>query len=668
MVPIMRKLYRPFCFIAAVAAMSLTSCQKESFTPGTEEGTVITVHATVEDVANATKTHIDGTQVYWDQEEQMKVVSFDDANAASNSLTEGFTPSADYTTATFTVNINTEGKTMIAGVYPASAAVEPNEYANRYKMFLPASQQATADSYDPAAYIMITKAESLPLQNNEWNASYIRAAALTRMEVSGLNDDIKSVTVTFPEGQNASGRRYFDLATGTAGEIYTDGTNKITISYSEPLAAGTTKNVWFTSWNVDVAQGETVTVKIMSDTKIYTKTFTATKAISLKENFLNIMPIDMTGATEEDASDFSGEYLIVASSGTWHYMTNEVSSKNEYFIASDSRINDNGFSSLTSVDFAAVPDIENHIWTIKSIEGGYTIENTKGEYLSLGTGKTSANYSATPVALSINKEDNGSFIIRLASSATGAYLRFNSSADPKRFTNYISGQNDVYLLPWIISTEPILTVSQPEQTVVAEAESVSFTYVAKNITGAITAVEGTDDSNIITAVSVDEASSTVNVTLTPNTEEVEKTATITLSAEGVEPVTLTIIQKAYVATGTETQATFEFANMGLENAEEIVNLTQNDITISGALGSNTNKLTPKYYTSDKTLRMYVGNTLTISGGTIKSISFVFERGGNLLSSNVGSYTNEVWTGENDSIVFTSSGSLRIEKIIVTYIK
>lgn len=308
----MKKLYRPLCFVAAVAAMSLTSCQKENFNPAGEGETVtITVHANVEDVANATKTHIEGTQVLWDENEEMKIIAFNNAdpeNTGSESNSTEFTPSADFTTATFKATVNGDmNPDRIAGVYPADAAKGLGSVSGKkvnatsYKVELNAAQSATADSYDPASYIMIARADAYALENGEWTAYYKRATALNHMILSGITDDIKSVTITFPEGQQAAGRRYFNLATGEAGEIYHEPTNVVTVNYATPLKAGNGENdVWFTSWNVNVKTGESITVKAESATKIYTKTLTATKKdVALMENYLNIFPFDMTGAEVE---------------------------------------------------------------------------------------------------------------------------------------------------------------------------------------------------------------------------------------------------------------------------------------------------------------------------------------------------------------------------------
>ena len=575
----MKKLYRPLCFVAAVAAMSLTSCQKENFNPAGEGETVtITVHANVEDVANATKTHIEGTQVLWDENEEMKVIAFNNAdpeNTGSESVSTEFTHSADFTTATFKAAVS-EGKKpdRIAGVYPADAAVGLGSVygqavnATSYKVELSAAQSATADSYDPASYIMIARADAYPLDNGEWTAYYKRATALNHMILSGITDDIKSVTITFPEGQQAAGRRYYNLATGEAGEIYSGQTNAVTVNYATPLKAGNGENdVWFTSWNVNVKQGEAITVKAESATKIYTKTLTATKDVALMENYLNIFQFDMTGAEVEaidPAEDLSGDYLIVSkkenNDGSWVYMS-EIYTNNKYFTRGETNIPaSREFSSLTTADFQDIDNIEKYVWTISKSSNGYIISNSRindegTKYLEPDDSENQAHCSDNEVSVYIEAGENGTVKIQ-ANSSINRWLQYNGNKGQERFACYESTQNEIYLLPWVESTEPTLIVSETSKTVSADATEIVFEYIARNLTGDVTATVASDEAQIISGTPVvDAAASTVTVTLNPNTDEVEKTATITLSADGVEPITLTVNQKAFVPESTTIKAT-----------------------------------------------------------------------------------------------------------------
>ena len=665
----MKVLYKSLCFIAAIAAMSLTSCQKESLKPA-EGSTTITVHASVEDVANATKTYIEGNQLYWSENERMWVVTFNDDAEANAAMfgSDSFTRSADGLTGDFTVKINdTNTNKYIVGITPQSTSVSSdNKKAYDYKIQLPAKQTATAASYDPNAYPLITRPADLPLDNNAWRASYVRVAALNLLNITNLNDDIRSVVITFPEGQDAAGNRKFDLSNSTPGEIYYGGTNEITVSYGTAIPSDTeTKTIWFTSWGVTIENGEKITVKVASDTKTYTKEFTANQIIKLEENYLNTLPIDMSGAAVEDlpaGEDLSGEYLIVGpKSEAYHYMLNTTGK--DYIIGSTNGISKN-IADLTCADFYGEAGIENYVWVVSSTNGGYTIKNkSTNQFINISS--DSAQLESDEAVLILDKQDDGSY--KVQESAGSEYsLCFNSSANPVRFKPYkpSSDQQPIYFIPWVESTEPTLIVSESSKTVDAAAESVTFEYIARNIEGDVTVAKGSDTDNIITNVSA--ADGVVTVTLTPNTADKEKTATVILSATGAESVTLTITQRAYVAAGTEIVTTFDFATMEIDNQTAIVNLELDGITLSGDQGSH-NNAKPTYYSSDHTVRLYSGNTFTISGGTIKSIEFTFERGGDKLSANVGSYSTPTWTGESNEIKFDVNGSVRIEKIVITHV-
>ena len=538
----MKVLYKSLCFIAVIAGMSLTSCQKDSLKPA-EGSTTITVHASVEDVANATKTYIDGDQLYWNENEQMWVVTFNDEVDGNATMlgSSSFTRSEDGLTGDFTVTINDSNTNKyIVGIAPRSTSVSSdNNKAYDYKIQLPAKQTATAASYDPNAYPLITRPADLPLDNNAWRASYVRVAALNLLNITNLNDDIRSVVITFPEGQDAAGNRKFDLSKTTPGEIYYEGTNEITVSYGTAIPAATvTKTVWFTSWGVTINSDEKITVKVASDTKTYTKEFTAKQEIVLEENFLNTLPIDMSGAIVKEipaGEDLSGEYLIVGpKSGAYHYMLTETG-KN--FINGSNNGISKSIENLTCADFYGETNIEDYVWTVTSTNGGYTIQS-KSTSKFININSDSAQLEDAEDVLVISKEEDGSY--KVQESVGNEYsLCFNSSTSPVRFKPYkpSSNQQPIYFIPWVESTEPALIVSETSKTVDATAESVTFEYTSRNIEGDVTATEESDDDNIISNVSA--ANGVVTVTLTPNTEDKEKTATVKLACHpGCNPESL----------------------------------------------------------------------------------------------------------------------------------
>ena len=565
----MKNTYKFLGIIAAASAMSLVSCQKQEFQPN-PEGTTITVNATVEDPI-VTKTYVeeleDAYAINWSESESMLAIAFNgnDANFASKE-SDAFTLSEDGTGVFTITSLPTADKTTVAGIYPSSAFVSDyeNSESTKIPIELPASQKPENNSYDPNAYIMVARSTDLAsIQESEvWNAYYYRASALNRFRIKNLINEgnIFSATITFSSATNAAGRRFFDLTTEnpTPGEFYREGTttlNEIQLDYSDHLLATGTDgyDLWFTSWAVDLPTGESFTLSITTDNGYkYTKTFTAKQNVVLEENHLNLLTLDMTGVVPETTvTDYSGEYLIVSknkkNTGKWVYMGDFNSS---YYSAGNSQIDaSKDFNTLSPRDFDNISGIENYIWIVSRTDDGYTLCNkSTGIYFKGDDGTNTAYQSDSPEFHTLSLSSEGD--MRIFYNSTNRYLMYNSGSP--RFACYTGTQNPIYLLKWVESTEPILNVTETSKTVSADATEIVFEYIARNLTGDVTATVASDEAQIISGTPVvDAAASTVTVTLNPNTDEVEKTATITLSADGVEPVTLTITQRAKPAAGTK---------------------------------------------------------------------------------------------------------------------
>lgn len=114
----------------------------------------------------------------------------------------------------------------------------------------------------------------------------------------------------------------------------------------------------------------------------------------------------------------------------------------------------------------------------------------------------------------------------------------------------------------------------------------------------------------------------------------------------------------------------DFSKQEYDNAEVLETLTIDDVTISFAKGSNSNS--PKYYTTGAAVRVYGGNSFSISSTkAISRMQFYFAsgEGSNEITSNTGTLSSNEWTGSASSITFTvggTSGHRRIAKIEVYY--
>lgn len=103
--------------------------------------------------------------------------------------------------------------------------------------------------------------------------------------------------------------------------------------------------------------------------------------------------------------------------------------------------------------------------------------------------------------------------------------------------------------------------------------------------------------------------------------------------------------------------TFDFSTMGYTNAEELPTTLEKDgYKLTFDKGGNSNGA--KWYDSGSAVRLYANNTLTVTGGTLKTIELVFaevEYDWNEITTNVPTYVEPKWTGEAASVTFTVAG-------------
>lgn len=118
------------------------------------------------------------------------------------------------------------------------------------------------------------------------------------------------------------------------------------------------------------------------------------------------------------------------------------------------------------------------------------------------------------------------------------------------------------------------------------------------------------------------------------------------------------------------EVTFDATKQGYSNQQVINSATiTNGITISFTKGT----ASPAYYTSGTAIRCYAkgGFTITSTIGDITKIVFTYgsSDGSNAISTNVGAFDKNTWTGSEPSVEFTiggTSGNRRIKTITVTY--
>ena len=195
------------------------------------------------------------------------------------------------------------------------------------------------------------------------------------------------------------------------------------------------------------------------------------------------------------------------------------------------------------------------------------------------------------------------------------------------------------------------------------------TFVSPVVSDAKTAVSYT--------IALGEGTAKDAITIDPETGKVTINAvgeaTITATAE--ETAIYTSAVAKYYLNVTETASgvaavEIDLSAQNFTDKKEIKTVSSSPITLTFDKGTNTNA--PKYYTNGTAVRIYGGNTMTVSSSkTIVKVEITFGEsdGKNEISTNIGTYNVGTWTGESTSVKFTvggKSGNRRIQKVKVTY--
>ena len=542
--------------LVAAAAMTFVSCQKQEVDAPKTFSTTLTVNAEV-----ATKTYLEDKTILWGTGETVKLylaASEGDpifTDSKSNDAISG------QTTASFEFALENiaNGPYTIGGIYPASAVASDNKNAVAYKVILPATQNAEPSKYDPSAFIMVLKPETMDQLPETHMASFRRAVALNKITLTGVTEAISSVTISVPNGKELHGRRYFDLTTGNSGDVYygTD-RNKITVN-SEYTPAGETNSfdVWFTSWEVELSENEELTIQMTSATGTYTRTIAArANGIKFLEGDLNTLAVNMASAEYVenivDDTDYSGEWLITAVKNDKMFAALAYESGNNCKALEITKTGDfiNEVDGISSCKMTISEKIADGDYA-----GLYTITDCNGKYLS-ATGTSSSKNKFVgleePAATSyweISLNDDGTYRIEAVKSIYGKYLSYYGTSSSSLFNCYENTNNTpVVLYDYSMikkDTTPKITVESNAIEVAADAQTASFTYTVNSyVTGPISVAVSEENKTISGVAAVLGENNTVNVTFDANNDATEKSATIVLSYDGAESVTVTITQAA----------------------------------------------------------------------------------------------------------------------------
>lgn len=624
---IMKNLIKFFLpMTAAVIAVVACNREEELFTPKEEHLLHITVKASPDEVKTDnldTKTYINtDKKILWGTKEYMKIGVFDGTGTAWGESTDETSDAWNgEEQAYFTFSItpaNASGSYTYYGVYPASAAVtSSNDNPAAYKVDLPATQNATASSYDPKAYILVARPESGKTEAAaDWTAFFRRGTALNKITLSNLPEDIKRVEITAPAGTKLVGRRFINLTDGTSGEVYSS-SNKVAVRYASKLDHTAAMDIWFTSWGVDLAEGANLTIMAVSDAHTYTRVLSAKAAgIHFKEGYLNTLSVNMSSAIEGENTELaSGSYLILAKNNSNYYALKNA-------VAGTSRLASQSYTGSTS-EYVYNSASDALVWTVTDTGNGtYTIMNDS-KYVGWNSGNNAyckaaaQDWTTTNYVMDITWDGTNSCYHVAVHNENTRLLQRNASSD--YFAFYTSDQQkNLIFVPARYDNRTTVTLhfEDDNDNTVTAANLYTFNYdtfigydlVASPNVAAITSNidwEVTGDTNGIIDVFNEGA-----LTLTGNAG----TATVTASFAGDE--NYQPAEKSYTITVTDPKSASEAYTAATTTA--VSNTYVKGIVSQITTAYNNGKVT--YQLSDDGLT--TGNQLQVYSGTASAASDV----------------------------------------------
>ena len=183
-------------------------------------------------------------------------------------------------------------------VYPSSALTKP---AGQYLVSLPASQTFAANSFDPAADVLVSQHTQSATRPSSVEARFARLGGTARMVIKAptTTESIQKIIFSTTEGVSLAGSYELNPSTGELSDGITEGgTNSITLTPASATAFTGNVVVWFRL--AEITLTDNFTVSVTTDKKTYTKTMYLSKlsrTLEFHNSKLVRFGIDMTDAS-----------------------------------------------------------------------------------------------------------------------------------------------------------------------------------------------------------------------------------------------------------------------------------------------------------------------------------------------------------------------------------
>ena len=322
----MKKLFKA-TFAIALTSMLLFSCSKAEKTiiPDEDNLLKVTIIAGNPQVDPGTKTEIQGTTPYW---------SIGDAIGVSDGTTSNneFTTSIESASSTATFTGHTVSGTLYAYYPYSSNGVGEVSGSTGAKVDIPANQNPTATSFDGSADVMVAKSFVIDPQNTTVSGlRFKRLGAVVKIVLKDntakhvLADQHPSVISLQTSGESdvLAGRQIVDMVNQSLGEIYHNGTNKVTANYtsSTHFLINSTNAAYFVVHPRNLAAGTTLTVSAS------TEGYTIEKAITVPSGGINLEAGKITtlniGLSDSQVIASSGAALPFIDDFSWQSKNGE---------------------------------------------------------------------------------------------------------------------------------------------------------------------------------------------------------------------------------------------------------------------------------------------------------------------------------------------------------
>lgn len=617
----------------AVAAMGLSACSNEFEETNKRPNmgdVVVTFVADAETTRTSVDTSRDDAPLFsWDDNETFAVLEQTDALAVASNVAYENVNGKAHISAAFAANKGKESYQYVT-VYPASGYVSA-EGISSATLALPAKQTMAETSYDPNADLMVSKVVATVAQpTTAQQVQFTRVAAVVKMTLKNfskeLGDEVEQVIFT------ADGKSLAGTITANLNAPHEFTVNEGVSSVS--VATTSASDVYFTVLPTTLKAGDSYTITIITNKKIYLKqgTIPEDKSLTFEAGMVNRFGVNMMGVAASE------KWILVKDASTLKEGDIVTIAAKDYDKAISTKLYSNASETSTSArrDAVDISKFEDYLIVNENVqpftlvagvvEGTFSFYDTTREKF-LVSNNTSSRYlinqaymdANTSFAITINAEDGEATVKNTEGDYIGNMILYYNSSK-----YFYSGKNVnqticIYKLEDGVGTIPVvaanITVPEADETVViaeegaTEPTAISTEQVTFNYVGAWTIAAEAEAEWL--SVAYDAENNCLTYTAEANTgAKRNTTVTITASMEGQESLTwsFSVTQK-----GAPEEITIA----------EFIKLAKDENSTYKLTG----KITEMTTSSSGTFKLTDGN------GNIASILYLYTDGGEKVSGN-----------------------------------